>query len=178
MSLSTFETPADASNKPTTTTTAGNSVKGLYAGAKLDTVKIVSPVPGKNIESFSISSDSDSDNNGQDLVVFYSPELSQEIVHVAEPNVKGISAGFLFSDGGKKYGVVEGIVLFDTKSQIVTAFSVAKPVKDGWQPVYNPAAIQGQAPLDFKAIDRAINVHDHRGIEILIKNTPGQTETA
>jgi hypothetical protein len=178
-SLSTLETPAGGSNNPVTTTTIGeNTINGLTVGAKLNTVKIISPVVGKNIENISLSSDPDSDNNGEDLVVFYSPALSQELLRAGDSKDLGISIGFLFTDEGRRFGVAESLVLFDTKSQIVRAFGSAKDIKNTWQPVYNPASTAGQPPLDFHVIDRAVNLHNHRGVEILIENLPGQTQAA
>jgi hypothetical protein len=178
MGLSAYETPADASNKSVTTTTiAGNKVKGLYLGAKLNIVKIVHPVNGKNIESTTLSSDPDSDNNGEDLVVFYSEALSQEMLRTEGSQPLGISIGFLFTDRGKKDDVVESLILFDTKSLVVQAFSSGKTLKSNWQPMYSQAAIGDQPPLNFQVTDRAVNIHDHRGVEILIKNIKPTTQT-
>jgi len=170
ISLSTFQASAEAAKKPvTTTTTVEPSVEGLYVGAKLNIEKIISPINGiKRIDSASFSTKPDSDNTGEDLVVFYSPALSRDLIKAGNYKTKDISLGILFTDGGKKTGVVEGLVAFNTDTLVVRAFGPHHRIKTGWQPMYSQSPMVDN--LDFVATDRALNVHNHRGVEILIQN--------
>ena len=178
--LSQFAGPAEASSDQNTTTTtiAANSIKGLEVGEKITAVKMLSPVANKNLESLSISSDPESDQNGQDLVVFYSKALSNALKNIARVKQNNGSVGFLFTDGGKKVGVVESLVFFNTDSLVVEGFSPGHPISNQWQQLYSLTYGPQPSSLGFDVEDRSLLVNNHRGVEILIKHVNPITSTA
>jgi hypothetical protein len=180
LGLSQFAPSAEASSssEATTTTIKVNSIQGLTIGGKLNKVKIVKPVKGKNLESVSLSSDPATDQNGEDLAVVYSPLISNAIKRSGGIENKQESIGFLFTDGGKKVGVVESLVYFDTSSLIVEAISSGYGISHKWQQLYPLSVGPQPTSLGFDIVDRSLLIDNHRAVEILIKrvNTPTQSD--
>ncbi len=175
-----LSTSVEASNKSTlvATNTADRmgSVRGLVIGEKLNKVKIVHPVRGKNLEIAILSSNQANSQNGEDLAVVYSPTLNNAIKNYAGIKNKNEAIGFLFTDGGKRTGVVESIVYFDEANLVVRGISAAYGISNNWQQLYPLSAGPKPTVVGFDIMDKSILANNHRGVEIRIEhtNTPAQ----
>ncbi len=146
-------------------------VKGLAVGSKLGTVPVLKPTP-KTRGKFDYAPKANSGNT-QDLVAVYSPRLSGFMMEsVVGDKTKKHSVAILLTDFPE--GVLESLVIFDTKTQVVEAISLPKQLHPGVQALYDNVS-PGEAGFTISV--QPTSTTNGAGVELFVNepHAPGST---